>query len=302
MGLRFRKSIKIAPGVKLNFNKKSTGITFGGKGMHYTINSKGKRTKSVGIPETGLSYSTTSFKRKSNKKSNSNITSGYTEHTLNPKNFNNKENKNMSNKKWYQKTWVIILLLIYFFPVGIYLMWKHTAWKKGVKVAITAVWAFYLGLFALGFSLTDSENIAQPTTYSESTTEFLFAEATTETTTEITTETTTESTTEVTVIITTEAETEYSTEKFTEDYSEAETTEVYSDDEYYYVDEYEEETYENENDEEEYYEDEEESEMVWVTATGSKYHSIPDCGNTKSSRQVTLEIAQRTCSPCSKCW
>lgn len=41
MGFRFHKSVKIAPGVKVNFNKKSSSITFGGKGAHYTINSKG---------------------------------------------------------------------------------------------------------------------------------------------------------------------------------------------------------------------------------------------------------------------
>lgn len=60
MGFRFRKSIKIAPGVKLNFNKKSTGITFGGKGLHYTVNSNGKKTTSVGVPGTGLYYTSTS--------------------------------------------------------------------------------------------------------------------------------------------------------------------------------------------------------------------------------------------------
>lgn len=64
MGLRFRKSIKILPGVKLNLNKKSSSITFGGKGVHYTINSKGKRTGTIGIPGTGLSYTETSTKRK----------------------------------------------------------------------------------------------------------------------------------------------------------------------------------------------------------------------------------------------
>ncbi|MCO7127761.1 DUF4236 domain-containing protein [Sporolactobacillus shoreicorticis] len=56
MGFRFRKSIKIAPGIKFNINKKSVGMTFGTKGAHYTINSKGTRTKSVGILGTGLSY------------------------------------------------------------------------------------------------------------------------------------------------------------------------------------------------------------------------------------------------------
>lgn len=42
MGLRFRKSIKIAPGVKINFNKKSISATVGTRGAHYTVNSKGK--------------------------------------------------------------------------------------------------------------------------------------------------------------------------------------------------------------------------------------------------------------------
>ena len=48
MGLRFRKSFKILPGVKINFNKNSTSITFGDKGVHYTVNSKGKRTGTFG--------------------------------------------------------------------------------------------------------------------------------------------------------------------------------------------------------------------------------------------------------------
>ena len=64
MGLRFKKSIKIAPGVKLNLNKKSTSVTFGGKGFHHTISSTGKKTTTVGVPGTGISYTETSSKRK----------------------------------------------------------------------------------------------------------------------------------------------------------------------------------------------------------------------------------------------
>lgn len=60
MGLRFRKSLKVAPGVKLNLNKNSASVTFGGKGVHYTVNSKGKQTKTVSVPGTGINYSTTS--------------------------------------------------------------------------------------------------------------------------------------------------------------------------------------------------------------------------------------------------
>lgn len=66
MGLRVKKSIKIAPGVKVNLGKKSAGITLGGKGFHYTVNSSGRKTTTVGIPGTGLSYSSTSRKKHSN--------------------------------------------------------------------------------------------------------------------------------------------------------------------------------------------------------------------------------------------
>ena len=59
-GLGLEKVLKIAPGVKLNINKKSCSVTVGKRGAHYTINSKGKHTASVGIPGTGLSYTHTS--------------------------------------------------------------------------------------------------------------------------------------------------------------------------------------------------------------------------------------------------
>ncbi len=67
MGLRFRKSFKVAPGVKVNLNKKSTSVTFGGKGVHHTVSSSGKKTTTVGIPGTGISYSETSGTTKNSK-------------------------------------------------------------------------------------------------------------------------------------------------------------------------------------------------------------------------------------------
>lgn len=56
MGLRFRKSIKILPGVRLNINKNSTSITAGFKGYHVTYNSKTGLSQTASIPGTGLSY------------------------------------------------------------------------------------------------------------------------------------------------------------------------------------------------------------------------------------------------------
>lgn len=71
MGLRFRKSIRILPGVKLNFNKKSTSVTVGRRGIKHTVNSSGRRTSSIGIPGTGISYSTSSGSRSPSSKKRS---------------------------------------------------------------------------------------------------------------------------------------------------------------------------------------------------------------------------------------
>lgn len=131
MGLRFRKSFKIAPGVKLNLNKNSSSVTFGKRGAHYTVNSKGKKTASVGIPGTGISYTQSTGGNTSSKKSTNQGGPNMSQ--------NNFPDYNGNNKKWYQKTGWIIALLILFFPVGLFLMWKYTNWKKPVKGVVTAL-------------------------------------------------------------------------------------------------------------------------------------------------------------------
>lgn len=57
MGFRFRKSIKIAPGVRFNVGTKSMGVSFGGRGLRYSINSRTGGRATVGLPGTGISYS-----------------------------------------------------------------------------------------------------------------------------------------------------------------------------------------------------------------------------------------------------
>jgi Protein of unknown function (DUF4236) len=52
---RFRRSIKILPGVRWNIGKNSTSVSIGGRGLTYTVGTKGSRT-TVGIPGTGISY------------------------------------------------------------------------------------------------------------------------------------------------------------------------------------------------------------------------------------------------------
>lgn len=58
MGLRFRKSVKVAPGVKLNVGKKSVGVSLGGKYGGVSFNSMSGARARVSAPGTGISYST----------------------------------------------------------------------------------------------------------------------------------------------------------------------------------------------------------------------------------------------------
>lgn len=56
MGWRFRRSVKIAPGVRLNLGSKSWGISTGTRGFRISSNTKSGTQVSAGIPGTGLSY------------------------------------------------------------------------------------------------------------------------------------------------------------------------------------------------------------------------------------------------------
>ena len=68
MSLRFRRSMKLIPGVRLTFNKDSLGLSFGVPGARYTMNTKGRRTLSTGLPGTGISHvQTLSSGRKSSR-------------------------------------------------------------------------------------------------------------------------------------------------------------------------------------------------------------------------------------------
>ena len=55
MGFRFRRRIKIMPGVTINLEKKGISTSIGPRGARITIGSKGVRS-TVGIPGTGISY------------------------------------------------------------------------------------------------------------------------------------------------------------------------------------------------------------------------------------------------------
>ncbi len=56
MPIRFRRSMKLGPGFRFNLAKKSAGLSFGTRGMRYSLNSGGRSWRSMGIPGTGLSH------------------------------------------------------------------------------------------------------------------------------------------------------------------------------------------------------------------------------------------------------
>lgn len=70
MGLRFRKSISIIPGVKLNFGTTGMSVSTGVPGFRKTFHTSGRVTTSVGIPGTGLYYVDTKNSRTQNNRRN----------------------------------------------------------------------------------------------------------------------------------------------------------------------------------------------------------------------------------------
>jgi hypothetical protein len=55
MSFRFRRSFKIAPGLRLNVGKRGVSLSAGVRGAHVTVGRTGV-TQSIGIPGTGLSF------------------------------------------------------------------------------------------------------------------------------------------------------------------------------------------------------------------------------------------------------
>ena len=82
-------------------------------------------------------------------------------------------------EKWYQKSWVVILFLVFIWPVGLFLMWKYKKnWTKVAKIIITVLIALCV--------LYSCSTMGDADTTSETTT--TLSEGTTDETTDITEE------------------------------------------------------------------------------------------------------------------
>ena len=147
MGLRFRKSVKICKGVKLNFGKTGASLTVGTKGLHHTVHTSGRKTTSVGIPGTGVSYVSTSGGGKRHS----------SQCETNASNIGNTARPQKKRKTWL---WVLGWLFIFPIPLTILIL-RNQKMNKVVKCAIIALaWILYL-IIALSCSSKDSATATQ---------------------------------------------------------------------------------------------------------------------------------------------
>lgn len=73
MGLRFRKSVKICDGLRLNFGKTGASVTVGSGAFKKTFNTNGNVTTTVGLPGTGIYWTETERRGSRNNRSSSTL-------------------------------------------------------------------------------------------------------------------------------------------------------------------------------------------------------------------------------------
>lgn len=306
MRFHFRKSVNAGP-LRINFSKSGVGASVGGKFFRYTKKAGGGTRATASIPGTGISYvkdysSTSSQKSKGSSHSTTRTSSS------------NQEN-NTPTTDYEGNSIVELLLCIFLGWMGAHRFYTHrktSAWvylftfgclgigwigdifiiasrffpnlnasvKQYIK-PITYVLAFLIMIIVGGCNSETSEVPTDPATVIETT--VATNEPTTAPTTEATTEPTTVATTETaaeTVVGETSKSAIGAITKETEPTAQAATEAPI----------------------ETPVEAEPQGNMVWISETGKKYHSSPDCSNMKNPLQITGEEAiAMNREPCSKC-
>lgn len=163
MGFRFHKSIKIAPGIRLNLNKKSTSVSIGGKGARYTVSSNGRKTATVGLPGTGLSYSVTKPSGKQPSKAPKEKSHWLDGQKKRASAEPQPEPQAYSQESGRKKPGCLTLLLaLIFWPFALSdWLWKTDKWQAGKKARAAIIAALWIGMFGMMGSLGGSGTQAQ---------------------------------------------------------------------------------------------------------------------------------------------
>lgn len=152
--MRFRKSVKIGKGVKVNFSKSGASLSLGGRGHSVNLGSKGART-TVGMPGTGLSYSTRiggksrTSKAKRSKSSPREYQVTKSEDIIADEAYTNEQ----PNAK--RKTWLWILGWLFAFPLMLTILLLRNI-KKNTIIKIVVIAAAWL-LFSVFITALNSD-------------------------------------------------------------------------------------------------------------------------------------------------
>ncbi|MBM6870785.1 DUF4236 domain-containing protein [Pseudoflavonifractor phocaeensis] len=147
MGIRFRKSVKVAPGIRINVGKKSSGISIGNKYGGISVNSKTGARSRVSAPGTGFSYSAKIGRKRGSKTCNSASSDTQTQ-----------------NHDLYKDRWAFALLTIVFVTFSILLAVSKISTVLCISTFVLAVICGILTLvsFYQYWSLEETDELENP--------------------------------------------------------------------------------------------------------------------------------------------
>ena len=144
MGLRFRKSINLGGGARLNISKKGIGYSFGTKGARITKKAGGGTRSTLSMPGTGISY----VKETSGKKSSN---------SQPQKNYVNAGTGGPQNQP-RRKTWLWVLGWLVIFPLPLTILLLRDKEKRTIPRYILAAGAWLVYLILMIASRSNSGN------------------------------------------------------------------------------------------------------------------------------------------------
>lgn len=141
MGIKFRKSIKLGP-ARINLSKSGVGYSVGGKGVRVTKKAGGGTRTTVGIPGTGISYSSDSKKKTTRKKASPSKTTVASRSSTST----TTTTSTASTASSTQTNGCLIGCLSFVLLIGAFI-WACVNWKTLLGAAILAA-AAYIGIIA----------------------------------------------------------------------------------------------------------------------------------------------------------
>ncbi|OUP26947.1 DUF4236 domain-containing protein [Faecalibacterium sp. An192] len=316
MGFRFRKSKKVGP-FRINMSQKGIGWSVGVKWLRYTKKADGGSRITASIPGTGISYVTDS--KKSSRKSQPKITapdqklldqvSPAAGENYNPSPVPGGAGSGGGKRPGHGCLWWVVAILFWPFSLSIWFWRSSLVSNKALKAGILAV-AWVLILLA-GSASDDSTSSSLPTSSSGPASSMIAASSEVQEEENLPAESTPVSEPASSQDAEVQAETDSAPASSQEPQKEAAASEPAA-------------PAASESAPAVSSESaaapapvetapapvvttpapaQQQEVMVWISATGSKYHSRSSCSNMKNPSQVTLEQAQALgLTPCKKCY